>query len=84
MPTATVGKRGAVVIPKPIRTQCKVEEGSELEFSVHNNVMIVMPTTRKRTRMDENFDRMRESLEEKGVTLEMALDALYELRRQGG
>jgi AbrB family looped-hinge helix DNA binding protein len=59
MPTATVGKRGTVVIPKQIRTQCRVEEGAKLEFSVYNNVMIVTQVMRKGSRIGENFDQMR-------------------------
>lgn len=84
MPTAVVGKRGTVVIPQPIRAQFHVEEGSELDFSIHNNVIVVVPAKRKRSRMDDNFDKIRGSLEQKGVTLEMALDKLYEMRRENG
>ena len=35
-----------------------------------------------RTRLDENFDEMREILTRNGVTLEIAMQALYEIRQE--
>jgi AbrB family looped-hinge helix DNA binding protein len=76
----TVGKRGTIVIPKQMRTQCHVDEGTELDVSVSDNVIMLSPSIHTRTRLDENFDSMRATLMAKGVTLESAMDALRELR----
>ncbi len=84
MPTAAVGKRGSVVIPKQIRTECNIDEDTELDFHVHNNVIVITRASRKKSRMDENFDRMRSELDRKGVTLELALETLYEMRKRNG
>jgi AbrB family looped-hinge helix DNA binding protein len=78
--TVTVGKRGTIVIPKQIRTQCHMEEGAELEVSMVNNVITLTPSIYTRTRLDENFDSMREILTANGVTLESAMAALREMR----
>lgn len=76
----TVGKRGTIVIPKQMRTQCHVDEGTELDVSVANNVIQLSPSIQTRTRLDENFDRMRAILTAKGVTLESAMETLREMR----
>jgi len=78
--TVTVGKRGTIVIPKQIRTECHMEEGTELEVSMVNNVITLTPSIYTRTRLDENFDSIRKTLLENGVTLEMALAKLREMR----
>jgi AbrB family looped-hinge helix DNA binding protein len=78
--TVTVGKRGTIVIPKQIRTQCHMEEGAELEVTMVNNVITLTPSIYTRTRLDENFDSIRKTLLENGVTLEMALAKLREMR----
>jgi len=36
-----------------------------------------------RTRLGENFDEMREILTRNGVTLEIAMQALWEMRQEG-
>ena len=78
--TVTVGKRGTIVIPKHIRTLCHMDEGAELDVTVNNNVIMISPSVQARTRLDENFDKMRSVLAARGVTLEAAMEALRELR----
>jgi AbrB family looped-hinge helix DNA binding protein len=78
--TVTVGKRGTIVIPKQVRTQCHVDEGTVLDVTVANNVIMLSRSVHTRTRLDQNFDRMRAILTAKGVTLESAMETLRELR----
>ena len=75
----TVGKRGTIVIPKAIREACGFYEGTRVEISSENNTVLIVPA-QTRTRLDENFDRMRDILKARGVTLEMALATLTELK----
>ena len=71
--TITVGKRGTIVIPKAMRDQCRIDEGKQVDVSMENNTIVITASVHTRTRLDDNFDKMRSALEEKGVTLEMAL-----------
>ncbi len=80
MKTLTVGKRGTIVLPKAMRTQCKIDEGTQFDVSVSDNVIVLTPSVQTRTRLDENFDEMRAILTAQGVTLEMALEKLRNLR----
>lgn len=80
--TLTVGKRGAIVIPKAMRTQCKMEDGTQVEVSLENNTIVLSPSVYTRTRLDENFDEMRAILTSHGATLETAMEALYKMRRE--
>ena len=80
MKTLTMGKRGTIVIPKAMRTQCKMDEGTQFDISVSENVIVLTPSVHTRSRLDENFDEMRAILMAQGVTLEMALERLRELR----
>ena len=82
--TLTVGKRGTIVIPKAIRAECHVEEGAKVDLTVDGNVILLSPSVQPRTRLDENFDRMREELTGRGVTLEAALQALREIKQSHG
>lgn len=82
--TLTVGKRGTIVIPKAMRTQCRMDEGAQVDVSVDNNTLILTPSVHVRTRLDENFDQMRAVLTRKGVTLESAMQTLREMRAQNG
>lgn len=77
----TVGKRGTLVIPKPIRLECGIDEGSQVDISTENNVIVIMPSLMTRTRIDENFDKAKSLLESKGVTLEMAMAKLREIKQ---
>ncbi|MBV9850614.1 MAG: AbrB/MazE/SpoVT family DNA-binding domain-containing protein [Armatimonadetes bacterium] len=79
--TLTVGKRGTIVIPKAMRTQCKIDEGTQVDVSMVDNMIVLAPSVHARTRLDENFDQMRAILTEKGVTLEGAMQALREMRQ---
>jgi len=78
--TLTMGKRGTIVIPKAIRDACKLDEGTSLEISLEDKTIVLMPSITTRTRMDENFDAARSILETNGVTLEMALAKLTEIK----
>ena len=78
--TVTVGKRGTLVLPKRIRDKCKIDEGSKLDIVMDDNVIVIMPSTQTRTRLDENFDKARELLLSNGVTLEMALAELTRIK----
>jgi len=80
--TLTMGKRGTIVIPKPIRDECNLAEGTRIDVSLENNAIVLLPSLNTRTRMDDNFDEARAILESKGVTLEMALAKLQEIRAQ--
>ncbi len=80
--TVTVGKRGTIAIPKAMRAQCKLEDGAQVEVSLENNTIVLSPSVQTRTRLDENFDQMRAILTRKGVTLESAMQALREMRRE--
>lgn len=80
--TLTVGKRGTIVIPKAMRTECKMEEGAQIEVSLENNTIVLSPSVHTRTRLDENFDEMRAILTSHGATLETAMEALYKMRRE--
>ena len=80
--TLTMGKRGTIVIPKAIRDECNLVEGTKIDVSLENNAIVLLPSISKRTRMDDNFDEARAILEAKGVTLEMALAKLQEIRAQ--
>lgn len=80
--TLTVGKRGTIVIPKAMRTQCKMEDGTQVEVSLENNTIVLSPSVYTRTRLDENFDEMRTILTSHGATLETAMEALYKMRRE--
>lgn len=82
MTTLTVGKRGTIVIPKAMRTQCKMEEGAQVDVTLENNMIVLSPSVHVRTRLDENFDQMRATLTAKGVTLESAMQALHEMRQE--
>lgn len=77
-----MGKRGTIVIPKAMRTECKMEEGAQIEVSLENNTIALSPPVQTRTRLDENFDQMRAVLTRKGVTLESAIQALREMRQE--
>jgi AbrB family looped-hinge helix DNA binding protein len=81
--TLTMGKRGTIVIPKTIRDECNLAEGTKIDVSLENNTIVLLPSITARTRMDDNFDEMRAILEEKGVTLEMAMAKLLEIKAQG-
>jgi len=81
--TVTVGKRGTIVIPKQMRTQCHMDEGVELDVTVVDNAIVLSPSIHTKSRLDENFDRMRGLLTAKGVTLESAMNVLRELRAAG-
>ncbi len=80
--TLTVGKRGTIVIPKAMRTQCKLDEGARIEVSLENNSIVLTPSVQTRTRLDENFDEMRAILTRNGVTLESAIQTLREMRQE--
>lgn len=82
--TITVGKRGTIVIPKAMRDRCQFDEGKQVDVSLENNTIVITPSVHTRTRLDENFDKMRSVLEEKGVTLEMALAKLREIKQAHG
>ena len=78
--TLTVGKRGTIVIPKAMRTQCRMDEGAQIDVFLENNMIVLSPSVHVRTRLDENFDQMRAMLTSKGVTLESAMQTLREMR----
>ncbi len=82
--TIKVGKHGTIVIPKAMRTQCKLGEGSRVDISLEDNTIVLLPSVQTRTRLDENFDEMRDILTNKGVTLETAMQTLQELRQGHG
>jgi AbrB family looped-hinge helix DNA binding protein len=84
MHTLTVGKRGTIVIPKAIRTACKMDEGAQVEVNVADHAIVITPSIYARTEMDDNFDKMREILVKRGVTLEGAMQTLREHRAANG
>lgn len=81
--TVTMGKRGTVVIPKALREECELEEGTKIDVSLENKTLVLSPSVQTRTRMDENFDQAAAILAAKGVTLEMALARLTEIKARG-
>ena len=81
--TLTMGKRGTIVIPKTIRDECNLAEGTKIDVSLENNTIVLLPSISTRTRMDDNFDEIRAILEDSGVTLEMAMAKLLETKAQG-
>jgi AbrB family looped-hinge helix DNA binding protein len=78
--TLRMGKRGTLVIPKAIREECKLVEGTQMEVSLENRAIVLLPSVSTRTRMDDNFDEARAILSAGGVTLEMALAKLTEIK----
>ena len=82
--TLTVGKRGTIVIPKAIRAECHMEEGAKVDVTIAENVIMLSPSVQTRTRLDENFDRMRDTLTGRGVSLEAAMQALREIKESHG
>lgn len=80
--TLTMGKRGTIVIPKAIRDACKLGEGASLDVSLEDKAIVLTPSITTRTRLDENFDAARSILEANGVTLEMALAKLTEIKNR--
>ncbi len=82
--TLKVGKRGTIVIPKAMRDQCRMEEGKQIDVSLENNTIVLAPSVQTRTRLDENFDQMRAILTSQGVTLEMAMERLREIKQVHG
>ena len=78
--TLTMGKRGTLVIPKAIRDECKLTEGTKIDISLDDKTIILLPSINTRTRMDDNFDEARAILSAKGVTLEMALAKLTQIK----
>ena len=80
--TLTMGKRGTIVIPKTIRDECNLAEGTKIDVSLENNAIVLMPSMSTRTRLDECFDEAREILQANGVTLEMAMAKLLELKQE--
>ena len=78
--TLTMGKRGTLVIPKAIRDECKLTEGTKIDISLDDKAIILLPSINTRTRMDDNFDEARAILSVKGVTLEMALAKLIQIK----
>ena len=75
-----MGKRGTLVIPKAIREECKLVEGTQMEVSLEDRAIVLLPSVSTRTRMDDNFDEARAILSAGGVTLEMALAKLTEIK----
>ncbi len=78
--TLTMGKRGTLVIPKAIREECKLVEGTKVDISLEDKVIVLLPSITTRTRMDDNFDEARAILSASGVTLEMALAKLTQIK----
>jgi AbrB family looped-hinge helix DNA binding protein len=78
--TLTMGKRGTLVIPKAIRDECKLAEGAKIDVAVENKAIVLTPSVFTRTRLDENFDEARAIFASQGVTLEMALARLTEIK----
>ena len=78
--TLTMGKRGTLVIPKAIRDECKLMEGTKIDISLDDKAIILLPSINTRTRMDDNFDEARAILSAKAVTLEMALTELTRIK----
>ena len=76
----TMGKRGTIVIPKAIRDECKLEEGTKIDISLEDQAIVLLPSLSTRTRMDDNFDEVRSLLSAKGVTLEMAMETLKQIK----
>ncbi|MGI4787634.1 MAG: AbrB/MazE/SpoVT family DNA-binding domain-containing protein [Janthinobacterium lividum] len=80
--TLTMGKRGTIVIPKTIRDECNLAEGTKIDVSLENNTIVLLPSVSTRTRLDESFDEARTILEANGITLEMAMAKLLELKAE--
>lgn len=80
--TLTMGKRGTIVIPKTIRDECNLAEGTKIDVSLENNAIVLLPSVTTRTRLDESFDEAQAILKSNGVTLEMAMAKLLELKQE--
>ena len=80
--TMAMGKRGTIVTPKTIRDKCNLAEGTKIDVSLENNAIILLPSVSTRTRLDECFDEARAILKDNGVTLEMAMAKLLEMKAQ--
>ena len=80
--TLTMGKRGTIVIPKTIRDECNLAEGTKIDVALENNAIVLLPSISTRTRLDESFDEARAILKANGVTLEMAMAKLLELKQE--
>jgi antitoxin component of MazEF toxin-antitoxin module len=80
MPTLNVGRRREVVLPKKLCDELAITPGSKIDVSVANNVMTIVRSLRTRTKMDDDFDRVRDSYLADGVTLEDMMKTLAEIR----
>jgi len=73
--TLAIGTHGEVVIPKPIRDELNLTKGSKIDLFYSDNVITFVPSISARTKMDDDFDRVRQSFLNDGVT---AADMLAE------
>ena len=60
--------------------KCKLTEGTKIDISLDDKAIVLLPSINTRTRMDDNFDEARAILSAKGVTLEMALAELTQIK----
>lgn len=81
--TATVqlAQRGLITLPKTLRDEYGLNPGDILTLIDLGGVFVLSPY---RSQVDQISDRIRESLEERGETLETMLAALREAREAYG
>ena len=61
-----------------------MDEGAQVDIHAADKAVVITRSIHTRTEMDDNFDKMREILIKRGVTLEGALETLRELRAANG
>lgn len=79
MPTLTVGSHGEVIIPKAVRDQLNLKKGSKVDYGFANNMMTLCAPITTRTKMDDEFDRIRDSYLADGITLDTMMSSLQEI-----
>jgi AbrB family looped-hinge helix DNA binding protein len=60
--SVTVGPKGRVVVPAPIRRELGLDEGSELVAMVHDGAVVLMPRSVAKARLRALFRHVRGSL----------------------
>ena len=64
-----------------MRDHCQFNEGSKVDIIMEDNTIMILPSVTARTRMDNNFDSVRQLLQDNNITLEVALAKLLEIKQ---
>ncbi len=79
MPTLTIGTHGEVVISKSVRDQLGLHKGTKIDYVFSNNMFTICPSKGARTKMDDDFDRLRDAYLANNITLDHVMASLNQL-----